>query len=107
MKRYSDTILVCDLKPLFFREERSINSSGDGEEKENREGMNEFENVWMQSSIKLPEPCNLMGVVLVKKYKIHIFGGCDGRKSLHQHLVFDVREILGNLREVEKVVEVM
>ncbi len=120
MKRYSDRILVCDLKALFFREERSKRSGdGHGEEKEEKkEELGKFEmdmeksekveeSAWMESNIRLPERCNLVGVVLVKKHKIHIFGGFDGRKSLHQHLVYDVRDIIGNLRKVEKVIEVM
>ncbi len=78
-KVYSDRIIVCDLeilhdKTLSVKEKRS--------------------KVWTESRCRLPEPMNGMGVILMKRTQLHIFGGYNGKKELGYHRIYDIRDIL-------------
>ncbi len=70
---YSKTIWVCNLKCLF---------SG-GKEK-----------VFWKSAEELPIPCANVGVCMVRKFLVHVFGGISEKGKLDFHVVYDARELI-------------
>ncbi len=100
VKRYSDKIFVCDLRLVF-------DEMTDWKKHEKRENKKMEECVWTECITRLPQACNLMGVVVVKRFQIHVFGGFNGSEHLHQHLIYDARDLLKHRKEVEPIDEVM
>ncbi len=80
-KKYTDRIWICDLQ-LLFDENRKRNKSVE-------------ECIWTESKMRLPEPCNGVGLAFVpRKHEMHVFGGLNGANLLHTHEIYDVRDIL-------------